>query len=55
MATHRPYRPAFPLEEALDEVRKHRGVKYDPQVVDACVDVFLHERFCFDEGKRAAA
>jgi len=55
MATHRPYRLAFPLEEALDEVRKHRGVKYDPQVVDACVDVFLHERFCFDEGKRAAA
>lgn len=40
MSSHRPYRPAHPLERALAEVRTHRGTLYDPAVVDACLRVF---------------
>lgn len=40
MSSHRPYRPAHPLERALVEVRTHRGTLYDPAVVDACLRVF---------------
>ena len=35
MTTDRPYRAALPLEEALDELRAHRGTQFDPAVVDA--------------------
>jgi HD-GYP domain-containing protein (c-di-GMP phosphodiesterase class II) len=39
MTHHRPYRPAFSLKNALDEIKKGRGILYDPQVVDACLEV----------------
>ncbi len=45
MASHRPYRPAFPMEAALDEIQKHRGVLYDPEVVDACFSLFQDKGF----------
>ena len=31
----RPYKPAWPRAEALAEVRRLRGVQFDPAVVDA--------------------
>ena len=40
MASHRPYRPAIGLEPALEEIVSNRGVLYDPEAVDACVNVF---------------
>jgi PAS domain S-box-containing protein len=43
MAAHRPYRPSRGIEDALDEVVRNRGTKYDPAAVDACVRLF-HER-----------
>jgi len=48
MISHRPYRPAHTLEEALDEIRKNKGKLYDPEVVDACIEVF-EEGFKFSE------
>jgi len=48
MASHRPYRPALSLEQALDEIEKNRGILYDPKVVDACLAVFKEEHFTFD-------
>lgn len=36
MVSHRPYRPALGLERALKEIRQHKGILYDPQIVDAC-------------------
>lgn len=33
MTAHRPYRPALPLEAALEELAAGRGVRYDPEVV----------------------
>jgi PAS domain S-box-containing protein/putative nucleotidyltransferase with HDIG domain len=35
MATHRPYRPAFGIDDVLEEISQHQGVFYDPQVTAA--------------------
>ncbi len=40
MASHRPYRPALGVDEALGEILTHRGRLYDPDVVKACVALF---------------
>jgi HD-GYP domain-containing protein (c-di-GMP phosphodiesterase class II) len=34
MTTDRPYRSALSLEDALSELRAHRGTQFDPSVVD---------------------
>jgi len=47
MASHRPYRPSMGMERALDEIIRHRGVLYDPVVVDACLEVFNEQGFEF--------
>lgn len=43
MMSHRPYRPALGMEAALEEITTHRGTRFDPAVVDACVRI-LRER-----------
>ena len=43
MASHRPYRPALGIDAALDEISKNSGGLYDPDVVDACLQLF-HEK-----------
>jgi len=40
MASHRPFRPAYPLETALDTVRAGAGTLFDERVVQACLKVF---------------
>lgn len=40
MTSHRPYRPGLGLAAALDEIRQHQGVLYDPAAVDACLRLF---------------
>jgi len=40
MASHRPYRPALGIDDAFEEITTKSGVKYDPDVVDAAVDLF---------------
>ena len=37
MSSHRPYRAALPVDEALNRLRKHRSTQFDPQVVDALI------------------
>ncbi|WP_313131080.1 HD domain-containing phosphohydrolase [Anaerocolumna sp.] len=49
MAYHRPYRPALGLEKALEEITQNRGIKYDPSVVDACLNVFANKGFEFED------
>ena len=48
MASHRPYRPALRVAEAVDEIKENRGKLYDPDVVDACLQVF-EDGFDFEE------
>ena len=47
LASHRPYRPAFGIDKALEAVSKRRGVLFDPDVVDACLKVFNEKGFTF--------
>ena len=47
MASHRPYRPALSVEEALLEILQQRGVLYSPEAVDACIKVFTQKGFTF--------
>lgn len=46
MTSHRPYRPPMSLEVALDEIKKNKGILYDPEVVDITVKLF-EEGFSF--------
>ncbi len=48
MASHRPYRPAFGIGETLEEIIHHKGTKYDPIVVEACLRVFYEKGFKFE-------
>jgi len=47
MASHRPYRPELGFGAALEEIEKNKGTLYDPDVVDACLQLFAQERFEF--------
>jgi len=40
MSSHRPYRAALGIDQALEEISKNKGVKYDFEVVDACLKLF---------------
>lgn len=48
MATHRPYRPALGINEALAEIVKHKGILYDPHVVETCISLFSEKNFQFE-------
>ncbi len=43
----RPYRAAFGLNIALNELKKNRGRLYDEKVVDACLKIFEENKFVF--------
>jgi len=47
MSSPRPYRAGLGIEKALDEIRRNRGIQFDPAVVDACVDLFVNRGFRF--------
>jgi hypothetical protein len=50
METHRPYRPSLGRDAAIEEIRKNRGVLYDPGVVDACLRLFQEKEFQYSMG-----
>ena len=37
MSSHRPYRPTLGMDMALAEISDNRGLRYDSDVVDACL------------------
>jgi len=47
MASHRPYRPALGVDKALEEISSNKGKLYDPDVADACRELFISGRFEF--------
>lgn len=49
MIFHRPYREALGLEAALDEIRKNKAILYDPEVVEACIRIFLEKGYKIHE------
>jgi PAS domain S-box-containing protein len=48
MASHRPYRPARGIKEALEEISQNKGILYDPEVADACLKLFAEKGFEFE-------
>jgi PAS domain S-box-containing protein len=48
MASHRPYRPALGIGQALDEISQKSGILYDSKVVDACFRLFYDKEFKLD-------
>jgi PAS domain S-box-containing protein/putative nucleotidyltransferase with HDIG domain len=49
MVSHRPYRAAYGIKEALAEILKNKGILYDSVVVDACLKLFTEKQFSFDK------
>jgi len=49
MCSHRPYRPARSLEEALGAVEEMKGTGLDEMAVEACQRLFDEQRFTFPE------
>ena len=47
MSSHRPYRPAAGIDEALNEIIKNKGILYDEDVVEACENLFKEKKFKF--------
>jgi len=47
MSSHRPYRPAWGIDKALEEISKNKSILYDPEVVDACLKLFKKKEFKF--------
>ena len=39
MTTHRPYRPALPVEEAIAEIESGLGERYDREAGLACLQL----------------
>ena len=48
MSSHRPYRPAVGIDEALGEISKNKGILYDPKIVDVCLKLFKEKGFKFE-------
>jgi HD-GYP domain-containing protein (c-di-GMP phosphodiesterase class II) len=55
MSNHRPYRPTLGLEMALAEITAGAAVRYDLEVVAACVALFEEGRFGFDTVRLTSA
>ena len=49
MTSHRPYRPALGLESAIEEINLNKGIKYDKDVVDVCINIFNDNEFDFND------
>ena len=45
MISHRPYRPALGQDVALDELVKNKGVLYNPEIVDALMNLVVNKGY----------
>lgn len=45
MTSQRPYRPAFGIDVALEEINKNKGILYDAEVADACLRLFQKKSY----------
>jgi PAS domain S-box-containing protein len=49
MASHRPYRPSHGIDVALEEIEKNKGILYDTNVVDVCLELFRSKGYVLPE------
>jgi putative nucleotidyltransferase with HDIG domain len=48
MSSHRPYRPAIGISQALEEISQKKGLSFDPGVVETCLELFNAKGFAFE-------
>ena len=48
ISTHRPYRPSLGIESAFSEIEQNKGIKYLPEAVEACINLFREKGYQFD-------
>jgi putative nucleotidyltransferase with HDIG domain len=48
MTSPRPWREALPVEAAIEEIIKGRGITFDPFAVDTCVELFTNQAHRLD-------
>ncbi|MCF7859051.1 MAG: response regulator [Candidatus Cloacimonetes bacterium] len=53
IASHRPYRPSLGIESALEEIETQKGILYDKEAVDACLELFSKSEFEFQSDAKA--
>ena len=51
MLSHRPFRRAYTIEEALASLHEQSGRQLDSHVVDICTNLFTEQRFSFTKTK----
>jgi PAS domain S-box-containing protein/putative nucleotidyltransferase with HDIG domain len=49
MASHRPYRAALGIGNALEEITQNKGKLYDPEVVKVCLKIFYDHKFKWEQ------
>ncbi|MGB9721698.1 MAG: PAS domain S-box protein [bacterium] len=49
MMSHRPYREALGLDQALGDISKGKGILFDVDIVDICVKLFREKEFRFSK------
>ena len=54
MSSHRPYRPALGLDNALEEIKRGSGTLYDSEVVAACLRILGENETGFNKIMAAA-
>jgi putative two-component system response regulator len=47
ISSHRPYRPAFGINEAISEIDRKQGILYDSAVVKSCLKLFQDKNYSF--------
>ncbi len=47
--SHRPYRPALGIDYALKEINLQKGILFDKDVVEACLELFNNNEFSFPD------
>lgn len=47
MSSHRPYRPSLGINKAFSEIMQNSGVLYDPDVVEATIQLYSREKLEF--------
>jgi len=47
MSSHRPYRPSLGIDAALEEISQNKGILYDSEVVNVCLELFKEKGFKF--------
>lgn len=49
MGTNRPYRICPGIDAALEEIEKHKNIKYEKCIVEACINLFMENEFFWDD------